>query len=454
MYVLETVSLTPNEVATRNYFANFDAFEFVFTTSGPAAESTEISVWGKNASGQLVTAHRLVSDELLGSEVVGPQGPQGEQGPQGAQGPQGEQGPQGPQGEQGPQGPSGPPGPFPPCGMPSCEWSESPNNPIYNPPAPERAFYQTVRYRADEFTPFGPSAFYKMWYDFASAGGIALALSPDGINWTFNSNMSGLIAAARHSRVLFDADGFGTGTPYKIWYWDSTFTTVDPGSPSILQMMRTASSLDGINWVGDTTLVQDTTAPLITTPGNFDGASTGPGDVLFFPGNPSVIDPVNPFNNRFVMYYNINDGFVERLALAVSTDGITWRRAGPPIILDVGGPGAWDENKATIHVAVLRLTPTNFMMWYSGGINESHEGIGCASSMDGLNWTKFPGNPIFSINDGVLWRNNRTYDPWVLFDPQRFSGHGDTVCFKFWMTGAPAADPNDINIGYATNLLG
>lgn len=91
LYVLEEVLLTPNEVATRNYFANFDAFEFVFTTSGPAAESTEISVWGKNASEQLVTAHRLVSDELLGAEVAGAQGPQGDIGPQG---PQGDTGPQ------------------------------------------------------------------------------------------------------------------------------------------------------------------------------------------------------------------------------------------------------------------------------------------------------------------------------------------------------------------------
>ena len=61
-------------MAIRNYFANLNAFEFVFTTSGPAAESTEISVWGKNESGKLVTTHRLVTDELLGSEMAGPQG--------------------------------------------------------------------------------------------------------------------------------------------------------------------------------------------------------------------------------------------------------------------------------------------------------------------------------------------------------------------------------------------
>ena len=65
LYVLELFTVAPNQVVTKNYFVNFDSFEFVFTTSGTAAESTEISVWGKNASGQLVTAHRLVSDESL-----------------------------------------------------------------------------------------------------------------------------------------------------------------------------------------------------------------------------------------------------------------------------------------------------------------------------------------------------------------------------------------------------
>ncbi len=68
--MLEQITITPNEVVTRNYFANLDSFQFVFTISGLAAESTEVSVWGKNASGQLVTAHRLVSDELLGSDTA------------------------------------------------------------------------------------------------------------------------------------------------------------------------------------------------------------------------------------------------------------------------------------------------------------------------------------------------------------------------------------------------
>lgn len=348
-----------------------------------------------------------------------------------------------------------------PCGIPDCRWNEYVGNPVYNPTT-TRAYYQTVRYDRSEFAPFGPSAFYKMWYDYASAGGIALATSPDGINWTFQTNMTGLVPTARHSRVLFDRTGFGMGTPYRIWYWDLTYLYVD--SPTVLRMLRTASSVDGINWTGDTTLFQNPAAPLlVTTPGAPNLGSYGPADVHYYPDNPSVIDLVNPFNNRYVMYYCATDGSMEQIALAVSTDGITWSQVGPMPVLPKGGPGAWDSNYATEHAVVLRLAPDRFVMWYSGGTTASDEGsgvlvssegIGCATSTDGLNWTKFAGNPIFSIFDGVEWRSGRTHNPWVLFDPNRFDGHGDRVCYKFWMTGAPAVNPSDINIGYATNPIG
>ncbi|MDU0200924.1 hypothetical protein ACYEXS_33825 [Paenibacillus sp. MAH-36] len=64
LYVLDVLDVFPNQVLTKNYFANFDRFEFIFTTGGTAADQTGVSVWGKNASGQLVTAHLLVTSEL------------------------------------------------------------------------------------------------------------------------------------------------------------------------------------------------------------------------------------------------------------------------------------------------------------------------------------------------------------------------------------------------------
>jgi hypothetical protein len=64
LYIQELFEVAPNQVLTKNYFANLDSFEIVITTGGTAASQTEISVWGKNAVGQLVTAHRFVSSEL------------------------------------------------------------------------------------------------------------------------------------------------------------------------------------------------------------------------------------------------------------------------------------------------------------------------------------------------------------------------------------------------------
>jgi hypothetical protein len=69
LYVSEVIDIAPNEVVTRNYFADLDAFEFIFTIGEAAEEEIGISVWGKNAAGQLVDAHRVVAHEKLSSEV-------------------------------------------------------------------------------------------------------------------------------------------------------------------------------------------------------------------------------------------------------------------------------------------------------------------------------------------------------------------------------------------------
>ena len=60
-YVEEFISISTGNVVSRAYFAQFDAFEFQFTTSSNAVE---ISAWGKDASGNLTTAHRAVPAEL------------------------------------------------------------------------------------------------------------------------------------------------------------------------------------------------------------------------------------------------------------------------------------------------------------------------------------------------------------------------------------------------------
>lgn len=350
------------------------------------------------------------------------------------------------------------------CGLPPY-LLEYPANPVYNPATP--AYYETVRYQADQFAGHGSAAFYKMWYDYSGAGGIALVTSPDGINWTFESNTTGLIATARHSRVLFDENGFGIGQYYRIWYWNAayTFTTSCPAFPPEICMLRTATSVDGVNWTNDTVLLQDSAAPLFSTSG-YDAGSYGPADILYFPDNPPTLDLTNPFQNRYVMYYDVVDSgspHYEQIALAVSTDGITWSKVGPPVVLPHGPTNAWDWYYATVGAVVLRLAANQFIMLYSGGYQQSNQGIGYAWSSDGVNWTKYTGNPIFSNKDtiepwragpsNVLSNTAKTYCPSILYDPLRFSGHGEAVCYKLWMTGAPTTNPGDVSIGYASSAF-
>lgn len=50
LYVSETLNVLPNQVLTATYYADLDAFEFVFVTSGTIDEQVQVSVWGKSSA--------------------------------------------------------------------------------------------------------------------------------------------------------------------------------------------------------------------------------------------------------------------------------------------------------------------------------------------------------------------------------------------------------------------
>lgn len=47
MYVSQLVNVMPDQVVTTDYYADFDAFEFIFTTLSLVDDPIQISVWGK-----------------------------------------------------------------------------------------------------------------------------------------------------------------------------------------------------------------------------------------------------------------------------------------------------------------------------------------------------------------------------------------------------------------------
>lgn len=60
-YVEEFFTLVAGAVVLKNYFVQFDAFEFQFFVS---SEAVEVSAWGKDAAGNLTAAHRVVAREF------------------------------------------------------------------------------------------------------------------------------------------------------------------------------------------------------------------------------------------------------------------------------------------------------------------------------------------------------------------------------------------------------
>lgn len=303
-------------------------------------------------------------------------------------------------------------------GQTAFAWTESPSNPIYDPVASsEKAYYPSVVKMSDSD--------YRMWYQTNSTAGnttVGYATSIDGLSWTMTTNqVSGLLSNnAGHPLVKF-IDG-----EFKIWYWNAA-------TPYGNNAMHYAESVDGITWTGDTAI----TGNLVTTAsGQWNSGTYGAVDVIVnsSPSNTGT----NPFNYKYAMYYDATSGGYEQIALGYSTDGVNWTLYGTEPVVPKGSVDAWDSGYVGIGSIV--INGSSWTLWYSGGVSTSNDGIGCATSVDGLSWTKCSDNPIMSKTDGVAWRNSRTYTPRVIKD-------GDT--YKMWFTGRDTALGN-YTIGYST----
>jgi hypothetical protein len=311
---------------------------------------------------------------------------------------------------------------------PYINWTEFPSNPVLDPV--EKAYYPSVLF---------DGTIYRMWYDNGTT--THYTTSVDGITWAPWTPMVGLNAIADHPHVE------KIGSKYVIWYWDNSVSIYG------INAIRTAESTDGINWTGDQAVTQIGLSVVTGNAGvDWNAGSYGVSDVFYNAGgSATIVSPVNSaavWQNKFVMYYDGTDGGKEDIGLAVSADGKLWQgyNGGAASILAHGGGVTWDSNYATFGT-VLKIGGT-YYLWYSGGRIESNEGIGYATSTDGLVWTKDAGNPVMHYTDGVPWRSVRTYTPMVIYDASQFSGAGEAVYFKMWFTGKDV--PGNYAVGYAS----
>lgn len=297
-------------------------------------------------------------------------------------------------------------------------WTEYGANPVY---APGKAYYPTI---------LKEGAVYTMWSDCAIGAqvGVQMATSLDGVNWTTVGTATGL-TTPKHTLVE------KIGSSYRMWYWANLGYSIND--------IRTATSTDGLTWSGDQAITQVGHSVIYNSGSLWNRGSYGPADVIYNPaGSATIVEPVDKASvwaNKFVMYYDGTTGGAESLGLAVSNDGLNWQGyngGATAVMAGSGVAGAWDQNYVS-RATIVKENDNAYDMWYSGGVTTMDAGIGYASSPDGINWTRNP-NPIFSINDGVAWRANRTYTPMVIGD-------------QMWFTGKNTSSGN-YTIGYATGV--
>jgi beta-1,2-mannobiose phosphorylase / 1,2-beta-oligomannan phosphorylase len=111
---------------------------------------------------------------------------------------------------------------------------------------------------------------------------------------------------------------------------------------------------------------------------------------------PSVIRDATGYK----MYYSASDGSRYTIGLATSADGVRWKKYSANPILKPGGQGSWDDS-GVLFCKVL-LLGSRYYMWYSGR-DGSTSRIGVATSNDGFVWTKYAGNPVINVGAEGEW---------------------------------------------------
>jgi len=143
----------------------------------------------------------------------------------------------------------------------------------------------------------------------------------------------------------------------------------------------------------------------------------------------AVADPnVISFNGKLYMYYLGQDRLLEqRLGLAVSDDGVNWIKHARNPILDIGPADAFDARGLGTPAVVYQ--PPYFVMLYTGRSPSENRNIGVAVSRDGVSWRKLNQAPLIPPGQRVAWNSGVIADPSFLRRDSRtlevFYGGGD-----------------------------
>jgi len=305
-------------------------------------------------------------------------------------------------------------------------WTKYPNNPVMT-----HTNFITEFYAIGQPTVIMENDTFKMWYAAAGIdhrGRILYAYSANGINWT--KYLGGAVVLDIGSVGQWDSKWLDTPeivrtpTGYTLYYFGDDVDTFPPHNAAF----GLATSTNGINWT------KYSGNPVFTK-----------GDSTSWEGHWIESPAVLYDNGTYKMWYTgVPYDWRIRIGYATSPDGITWTKYPNNPVVSLGAPGTWDDMWVGVPAVIKR--DNHFEIWYSALseadlINDRYDTIriGYATSYDGINWTKYPGNPVLSTltppqNPAV--DSNGPWAPDVVFDGTNYRMWYETAA-DFCYTTAP-----------------
>jgi len=282
------------------------------------------------------------------------------------------------------------------------DWVDDPVDPVLGPAEPgdwdEGARYPTAVIQVD--------GIYHLFYNGQPEGVVEFeaadvghATSTDGISWELdpvNPVLTRGAMGAWDENALWGVAIVHDGTGFRMWY--SGFDSDD-----ILGRTGYATSEDGSAW----TKYAGNPIMDVGSSGSFDDGAVMPGTVI-------VDDGLHRMWYMSAAETTSAGDYDWRIGFAESADGLSWTKHPTPVLEQ--GPG-WES--WLVYAPSVLYDGTSYHMWYTGHSGQ-HVAIGYAASADGIEWTKYPRNPVLDIpgtfgasHANVLFNaDNDTYEMW------------------------------------------
>ncbi len=241
----------------------------------------------------------------------------------------------------------------------------------------------------------------------ASKLGIAYATSTDGIEWS-NSNYSpepGRQITLQLEPQSWYAAGVETasvvarpGEDFLLFY------TGDKPPEGLSYAIGIATSHNGTDWLMPT-------APSVVPENDWEmPVCLNPPTCSSMIGG--ILEPTAIFDSQMGMYrlwyaaLGVLEGrFAYRMGYAVSSDGVNWEKSLHPVF-EPGESGAWDDEIVS-HFSVSKDASGLLHLFYFGSSATqtctdcafTPGSIGYATSQDGIEWTRYPQNPVIRAGE-------------------------------------------------------